>query len=667
MHWVIIVIGLLMLATQAYAQTCVAATMQALNDPTKSTALIMATGKQLNDLGDIDGCMTTPGMKYGVMSLQIGGAIFMHLGMCLPEQCQSEDMQLIGDAMVVNLKGYVTSASFKFPDEFEVEMTAWRALGITLFTLIALASLIGVIVEFTPLFNKPANVDPKKEDPAQNKTIVGKVFISFSPSRNLKKLFYAPFNSNDDLKVLNGVRFFSMLYVVLGHAYFNMLIMPTINLSYIHEFVQPLWFQIIIGGVYAVDVFFYLSGFLGAYLMITKFEGKKFMNFALIYFHRFYRLVPNILLVTLFFMTFFQYFGSGPVWSFYSNMFMINCPKYWWTNILFINTLYPVNQADVCIGWLWYLSHDMIFFIILPFQVLAYLFNRFAGYMTVLIILLMNLIVVISLTYAHNISSSTISDPNYQKYIYFKPWSRAGAYQVGVLVGMLYYEYAKGNKPDGDRSKTGYKIFKIVNLSAVVRYTCYVLGFGLIMFSVFGATPENRNLGAQDQNGKTLRYFPTSYNAFFNAFSRPAYVFGLALILAGPITGKGSFLQVFLGSRFYAPWAKLSFYSYLIHLFVFTWFLAQMRTTLYLNHLNVLWIYSGVIFFALLLAIPFSVLFEAPWMQLESLVFFPKKQKPKKDTTVFEKIRINDSDLDSSLKTDDDSPVDFKQKLSRPK
>jgi peptidoglycan/LPS O-acetylase OafA/YrhL len=159
-------------------------------------------------------------------------------------------------------------------------------------------------------------------------------------------------------------------------------------------------------------------------------------------------------------------------------------------------------------------------------------------------------------------------------------------------------------------------------------------------------------------DGSQSRYYSTSYNAFYNAFARPLYVAGLALILAGPLVGKGSFLQTFLGSRFYAPWAKLSFWSYLIHLFVFMWFLGQMRTTLYLDHLNVLWIYAGVIFMTLCLSIPFSVLFEAPWMQLEKLVLFVPKKKDPKEAYKLENIRINNSDLDSCERTfDDDSPL----------
>jgi peptidoglycan/LPS O-acetylase OafA/YrhL len=617
----------------------------------------MATGKNLNDLGDFDMCRTTPGLKYGLISVYVGGYTQMHLGLCVPQECQKEELQLLVDGLVQSSGGLFTSGQFHFSEEETVQMSAGRALGITFFTLFFALCLAGAVIEYTPIFNKAQAQSGENVDPAKNKNLLGKALISFSPSRNLKKLFYSPFNSEDNLKVFNGVRLFSMFYVVLGHAYFNVLINPTQNPTYTHEFIQPLWFQIVPGGFFAVDVFFYLSGFLGVYLMICKFHGKKNMNFLMIYFHRFYRLAPNVLMLLLFAMTFYQYFGDGPYWFMYSQFWVKDCGKYWWTFVTFINSIYPGSNV-ACLGWLWYLSHDMIFFILLPFQVYAYIHKRIAGYALATLILVVNLIVVISITVKYNIASSVLVDPNYGDKIYFKPWSRAGAYQVGVILGMMYYEFVQGDKPEGNKTTLGYKLYKMVNLSAVIRWACYILGLGMILFTVFVVTPETRLMGVMDENGKQKRYFSPAFNAFYNSFGRPMYVFGLGLILTGPLVGKGSFLQVFLGSRFYAPWAKLSFYCYMIHLFIFTLFFGQARTAIYLSHVSVMWVYFSVIALTMMFSVPFSVLFEAPWMQLERLVLFPPKAKPAKEEKEYvDKLgdmKINNSDLDSTLRSETD-------------
>jgi len=41
---------------------------------------------------------------------------------------------------------------------------------------------------------------------------------------------------------------------------------------------------------------------------------------------------------------------------------MDTCPTYWWRNLLYINTLFPVNQ--MCVIWSWYLADDTQFYIL---------------------------------------------------------------------------------------------------------------------------------------------------------------------------------------------------------------------------------------------------------------------------------------------------------------
>lgn len=88
-----------------------------------------------------------------------------------------------------------------------------------------------------------------------------------------------------------------------------------------------------------------------------------------------------------------------------------------------------------------------------------------------------------------------------------------------------------------------------------------------------------------------------------------------------------------------------------------------MRSTTYLSHITVLWVYVGVIFLTLTLAVFFSVLFEAPWMQLEKLVLFPPKKKVQdKEKEKLGEVKINSSELNSTLKTDQSSYLESQRK-----
>ena len=374
------------------------------------------------------------------------------------------------------------------------------------------------------------------------------------------------------------------------------------------------------------------------------------MNFPMIFFHRFYRLAPTILLLIFFFLTFYPFVGEGPLWPVYQDSFLKECPQYFWTFATFINSIYP-GEKVACFGWLWYISHDFLFFIGLTFQVFAYTKKRFIGYLLASLLLIGNLALVIGLVVHFDISSSILVDPNYGSKIYFRPWSRLGAYQVGVIFGMFYYEYIKGDKPEGDKSKIGYKLFKSISLSRVIRCVLYITGFIMIIAMIFAITPETRMFMLKDENGQQKRYFPTWFNAIYVSFCRPIFVLGLGFMLAGPLTGKGSFLQVFLGSRIYAPWVKFTFYAYMIHLFVFTFYFAQLRSTLYLDHATILMVYIGVITLTLLLAVVFSTAFESPMMQLERLVLFPPKKKRAQSKPKLLP-EINNSDLDTTMISD---------------
>ncbi|CAI2360775.1 unnamed protein product [Moneuplotes crassus] len=590
-----------------------------------STVLLMKAGKGINDLGDYDSCGRIPGFKYGLLTVVQGGFFKMHLGLCLPQKCRENDFQVLVDGIIKASDGFFDEGSVTFPAEFSVNTSGWRLVGIIFFSLFGLLLLFGLIVQLTPLFKKQNLEENQNKDPAQEKSMLGKVFISFSPARNLKKSFTSTYNPKDNLRVLNGVRFFSFLYVVLGHTYQEVLLHPSVNITDINSFMQPLLFQIVPGSYFAVDVFFFISGFLGAYLMILKFS-KGSMNIPKIYLHRYLRLAPSVFFAMMFALTFYQYLGDGPLWPTYSTFWTLDCPKYFWAFLTFINSIYPSYKTQ-CMGWLWYLSHDFIFFLFLPFQVWIYVKKRAIGYSLAFLILLGNIISVFSIVMKYNISVSMKNDSNYVEYLYFKPWCRIGTYQVGIIFGMLYFEFITGDKEEGDKSRIGFKIFKSYNISRLVRYVSYVLGLAVIIALVFMITPENRLFGRKDENGIPMRHFSRVFSAFYTSLSRPLYVIGLALILSGPLVGKGSALQFILGGEFYATWCKFTFFGYIIHLFIFSFYFNQLKQSIYLSHLSVLWIYVTAMVITLLLAVPFSIAFESPFIQLERLVLFPVKKK----------------------------------------
>ena len=162
----------------------------------------------------------------------------------------------------------------------------------------------------------------------------------------------------------------------------------------------------------------------------------------MLYFHRFYRLAPNVLLMILFATTFYAFLGDGPVWFQQRDRWILDCPSTFWTYVTFINSIYP-GEDNQCVGWLWYLSHDFIFFLLLPWQVLLYYKNRKVSYILAYTLLLLNIGLVIFLVVNNDLGSNILTSPDAGKILYYKPWARFGAYQVGMIFGYMYYEYIK--------------------------------------------------------------------------------------------------------------------------------------------------------------------------------------------------------------------------------
>jgi len=203
-------------------------------------------------------------------------------------------------------------------------------------------SIFGVLIEYVFTIGSD-ETDDSLRDKALVRSIPAwqKFFLAFSFSRNLRKMFWTPQKDNEYLSVFNGLRVISMFYIIFGHMHEGIGIIPSLNLQEVMPLVSSVYGSFVMGAFYSVDVFFYMSAFLGAYLMISKFEGKRMIPLHMIYFHRFLRILPTLGLFIALVLTFLEFSASGPLFELPKFAFIGRCSRYWWTNMLFINNFYP--------------------------------------------------------------------------------------------------------------------------------------------------------------------------------------------------------------------------------------------------------------------------------------------------------------------------------------
>ncbi|CAG9326643.1 unnamed protein product [Blepharisma stoltei] len=167
----------------------------------------------------------------------------------------------------------------------------------------------------------------------------------FSITSNLSKLVeIRTTKKGDNSNVLNSLRVLSISWIISSHVFGFYSLRIVTNMIELPEIAGKLWVAFIYGGFFAVDFFFFFSGFLLGYLLLNDIEKKRgelgVMDWTIRNVHRFFRLLPLYAFLMLFFNTVWPSMGSGPIWSYIKEYNIKQCEDYWWTNLLFLIILY---------------------------------------------------------------------------------------------------------------------------------------------------------------------------------------------------------------------------------------------------------------------------------------------------------------------------------------
>ena len=379
---------------------------------------------------------------------------------------------------------------------------------------------------------------------------------------------------------------------------------------------------------FAVDVFYWLSAFMGGYLLLQKMKPKRGrINYPLLVFHRYYRLIFPIIVVTLFISTLFRYFGSGPVWPQMVANQEKRCTEYWWTNILMIMNLHPWKFVEECVGWTWYIGIDFQLFLITPLFAFLYYKRRWLGYTSAILCIIVSSVFNYVATVKHDLAFSPMmgivtgdvqAAYRYLNIIYSKPWGRMQSYVVGFIYALLYFEYKQSQS--GITRTAGSLYLTAVRDNRVLRYSCYLIGVTLTTVLTFLAYDDFNCEGCWTNEG----------TGFYNAVTRWLFVLGMALVMQGPMVGRNKFITWIFSSEFFEVTGRLTYMVYLLHVFLFLQYFFTLRAPVHYQSSYMLWLYIYVLILVFLLAIPCTLLFEVPFMTLEKLVLFPAKPKREK-------------------------------------
>ena len=138
-----------------------------------------------------------------------------------------------------------------------------------------------------------AAVDLVHLNKEKDKSLPIRFILCFSLYTNIRKLFSVSSGGSDHLKCLNGIRAISMAWVILGHAYLQLMLNIDISKNRVDAIYAwnghlGLGFELVMNALLSVDTFFFMSGLLVCYISLIQLEKKRF-NIFLYYIHKFVR------------------------------------------------------------------------------------------------------------------------------------------------------------------------------------------------------------------------------------------------------------------------------------------------------------------------------------------------------------------------------------------
>eukprot|EP00095_Tigriopus_kingsejongensis_P009192 maker-scaffold299_size217019-snap-gene-0.13 protein:Tk09192 transcript:maker-scaffold299_size217019-snap-gene-0.13-mRNA-1 annotation:"hypothetical protein DAPPUDRAFT_103117" len=286
-------------------------------------------------------------------------------GVCFPSSCSRKESDAIIQTTLsrFNQEPYIwymsTIVGISLSDQHALD--AWDISFIALISILACLVVSGTaynILDENKWISVPHN------DWSQ-------FILGFSVLINGRKILSAqkPAPGGDHLTAINGIRFFSMCWVIVSHSYgLFQLSIPVNNSLKINTFFNTFGVQFILNGYPCVDSFFFLSGTFVTYMTFKEIQrANGNFNIIIFYMHRYIRLTGVYFVVMLFRTSLMRYLAIGP--NQITEDMVQNCREVLWRHVLYINNFYSTHNPDknaYCAGPSWYLAADMQMFVVAP-------------------------------------------------------------------------------------------------------------------------------------------------------------------------------------------------------------------------------------------------------------------------------------------------------------
>lgn len=518
------------------------------------------------------------------------------IGLCIPSTCSKEDLNELLKQVLGSFQIKTGVLSCEVKQEMSLDY-------LQCFVIVSCLSILGINIICT--VGSKVNILRTKPS-LENKAVVSSAFTkavaSFSILDNFRKSISTERRKDSTLDFLDGIRFLSMTWVVLGHAYCIVNAYTLRNIRNIEHIVNDIFFEALNSGFLAVDTFIFIGGTVMAFGVIKHMANKKFkLREALIFaVCRIWRVLPCMLLI-IGFTFLLPLIGSGPMWRDYTEGIANNCRKSWWANVLFINNYYN-NLYDMCLSHTWYMSVDFQCFVFgLIYLLLLYKRPNF-GKVFVAVIIIVSVSLSGFVTYYFEypptilIKKSIFLDfrhgVQYMALSYISSHVHLGVYCLGLVTGTFI-----ANTPK-------------LQLNIVTVKVGWIIAVLSGLALVYGIHHWNEGVS----------YTPAEAIVFS---SLQKLIWGLLLswVCLACYSGNGGFVYQLLSWAGFKPLAQLSYLVYLIHYLVAIGYVANGQGPSDFSHSRFVFFFFGILCISHILAFFLNIVFEFPLIQITKLIY----------------------------------------------
>lgn len=181
------------------------------------------------------------------------------------------------------------------PQDYTFETLPWFYFTVTFLLLLLVLSVISVFWAYRQKKEKYAGLE--------------KVLQCFNFTESMKIFVY----KSNYLNIFNGIKTICMLWVIFGHQ-FSVRLKYDVNISGIPSQVEKFFYLFVTGAFLAVDVFFFIGGFLVAYSFMRE-KSKSILKYPLAVLHRVLRFWPSYIVVILMYYSVYIHSNGGPLWK----------------------------------------------------------------------------------------------------------------------------------------------------------------------------------------------------------------------------------------------------------------------------------------------------------------------------------------------------------------